>query len=153
LASSVEASRFNYSFLRHFVFYEKHNAALNMYTMTQFISSILLITVSFFVSSSSLAVAQTIDSLKVATIKVKNLHCKNDMPTIKKRLLNQEGIEEVSFTAIAGDVSTFTISYHSIATNQANIEKAIEATPGCDDPLARPYKVKKESNRKKKNNE
>jgi copper chaperone CopZ len=121
--------------------------------MTPFISRIFIIVVSFFVSSSTLAVAQTVDSLKVATIKVKNLHCNNDMPTIKKRLHNQEGIEEVRFTPIEANVSTFTITYHSSATNQANIEKAIEATPGCDDPLARPYKVKKESNRKKKNNE
>lgn len=119
--------------------------------MTKLISGILILTVSFFYSYS--AVAQNTDSLIVTTIKVKNLHCNNDMPTIKKRLHNQEGIEEVSFTPIAGDVSTFTISYHSTATNQANIEQAIEATLGCDDPSSRPYKVKKESNRKKKNND
>jgi copper chaperone CopZ len=124
-----------------------------MYTMTPFITSIYISTVFLFFSSSTSAIAQTVDSLKVATIKVKNLHCNNDMPTIKKRLHNQEGIEEVRFTPIEAHVSTFTISYHSSATNQANIEKAIEATPGCDDPLARPYKVKKESNHKKKNNE
>jgi|GEM_PF-968172 len=119
--------------------------------MTQFISRILIITVSFFFSPS--AIAQSADSLKVATIKVKNLHCNNDMPTIKKRLINQEGIEEVNFTPIQGDVSTFTISYHSSATNPSTIEQAIEATPGCDDQSSRPYKVKKESNRKKKNND
>lgn len=119
--------------------------------MTKLISSILIIIVSFFTSFS--AVAQNTDSLIVTTIKVKNLHCNNDMPTIKKRLHNQEGIEDVNFTPIAGDVSTFTISFHSSATNQASIEQAIEATPGCDDPLSRPYKVKKESSRKKKNND
>jgi copper chaperone CopZ len=118
--------------------------------MTRLISSIFIITVAFFSFS---AVAQGVDSLLVTTIKVRNLHCNNDMPTIKKRLHNQEGIEEVTFSPIAGDVSTFTISYHSSATNQTQIEKTIETTPGCDDQSATPYKVKKETKRKKKNND
>lgn len=119
--------------------------------MTRLILCIAAITAFFFISLSTSA--QTPDSLKVATIKVRNLHCNNDMPTIKKQLLNQEGIEEVSFTPIDGDQSTFTISYHSSASSQPQIEQAIEATPGCDDPSSKPYKVKKDSSRKKKNHE
>ena len=97
------------------------------------------------------ASAQTgTDSVKTATLKVVNLHCNNDMPTIKKQLLNQDGIEEVAFTEIEGDASVFTITYHSSATSREQIEKAIEGTPGCDDKSARPYKVRKETSRKKK---
>ena len=116
--------------------------------MKNSISIILAFTASFL---SFNVMAQAADSLKTATIKVANLHCNNDMPTIKKQLLNQEGVEEISFTDIQGDKSVFTISYHTSATSEAQIEKAIESTPGCDDPDSRPYKVKKESNRKKKN--
>lgn len=119
--------------------------------MTRLILCITAIAAFLFTSLSTSA--QTQDSVKVATIKVRNLHCNNDMPTIKKQLLNQEGVEEISFTPIDGDLSTFTISYHSSATNQTLIEQTIEATPGCDDPSSRPYKVKKESPRKKKNHE
>lgn len=119
--------------------------------MTRLILCVIAIAALLFPSLS--ASAQTLDSVKIATIKVRNLHCNNDMPTIKKQLLNQEGVEEISFTPIDGDLSTFTVSYHSSATSQTLIEQAIEATPGCDDPSSRPYKIKKESSRKKKNHE
>jgi copper chaperone CopZ len=90
------------------------------------------------------------DSLKTVTIAVSNLHCNNDMPTIKKQLQNQEGVEEISFTGIRGNQSVFTVSYHTSATSQEQIEMAIEATPGCDDKDSRPYKVKKAKTPKKK---
>lgn len=97
--------------------------------------------------------AQNTDSLVVATLKVANVHCNNDMPTIKKRLLNQEGIDEVNFSPINGDVSVFSISFHSAVTNIAAIERVIETTPGCGNPQSTPYKVKKDEARKKKKHE
>ena len=72
------------------------------------------------------------------------------MPTIKKRLLNQDGIDEVVFTDRRDEHSTFTVTYHSSAITQAAIEKAVESTPGCDDPSEKPYRVTKERPRKKK---
>jgi copper chaperone CopZ len=81
------------------------------------------------------------DSVLTAEIKVVNLHCNNDMPTIKKRLLNQDGVDEVKFTDRNGDASVFTIVYHTAATSRLQIEKAIETTPGCDDKTETPYRV------------
>ena len=92
----------------------------------------------------------TPDSLKTAIVKVANLHFDGDMPSIKKRLLNQDGINDVAFTGRNGDVSTFTITYHSSATSVKDIEQAIESTPGCDDESETPYRVKKERPKKKK---
>lgn len=89
------------------------------------------------------------DTLKTATIKVTNVHCNGDMPTIKKRLLNQDGVDEVSFTDRNGTSSVFTVKYHTAATTQEQIEKQIEATPGCDDKSSTPYRVKKERSNKK----
>lgn len=106
-----------------------------------------MVTMALSVSAQS---KESTDGVKKAVVKVVNLHCNNDMPTIKKQLLNQDGIEEVAFTAIAGTSSTFTITYQSAATSQEQIEKAIEATPGCDDKSSTPYKVKKEASGKKK---
>ncbi|GAA4453338.1 heavy-metal-associated domain-containing protein [Rurimicrobium arvi] len=104
----------------------------------------------FFISLFSIAArAQQTDSLRTAIITVANLHCNNDMPTIKKQLLNQDGIDEVSFTEIHGDRSAFTIFYHTAATSEQQIKAAIEATPGCDDPASRPYKVKQAKPSKK----
>jgi len=96
------------------------------------------------------AQSSTIDSVRTAVFKVGNLHCDNDMPTIKKRLLNQEGVDEVIFTDRNDERSTFTVIYHSSATNQAAIEKAVESTPGCDDQSETPYRVVKERAGKKK---
>ena len=117
--------------------------------MKKVFSSIVALIAILFISCPAFAQAHT-DSVKKATIKVANLHCNNDMPTIKKQLLNQDGVEDVSFTEINGDASVFTINYHTSAINQDQIEKAIESTPGCDDKSETPYKVKKESPRKKK---
>ncbi len=91
------------------------------------------------------AAAQTSgkDSTQSIEIKVGNLTCNGDMPTIKKKLLNQEGIDEVSFTPRANGVSSFTILYQAGITNKKAIEKLIESTPGCDDKSTTPYRVKK----------
>lgn len=117
--------------------------------MKKIFSSIVAVVAILFISCPAFAQANT-DSVKKAVIKVANLHCNNDMPTIKKQLLNQDGIEDVSFTEIAGDASVFTINYHTSAINQEQIEKAIESTPGCDDKSETPYKVKRDGSRKKK---
>lgn len=111
------------------------------------LSSVILIV---FLLVSFSAGAQTADSLITTTIIVRNLHCNNDMPTIKKQLQNEEGVEEISFTPIKGGQSVFTVSYHSSATNQQQIEQAIETTPGCDDKASAPYKVNKNSSQKNK---
>lgn len=111
-----------------------------------FISVVALFTL---LSSTNTTSAQSAaDSVQKAVITVRNLHCNGDMPTIKKRLLNQDGIDEVSFTERDGDLSTFTILFHSSATNPAQIEKAIESTPGCDDQSETPYRVKRDKKKK-----
>lgn len=102
-----------------------------------------ILTISFASTAQT-----TADSLKRITIKVSNLHCINDMPTIKKQLLNQDGIEEVTFTDINASISVFTINYHTSAISQEQIEKAIESTPGCDDKSEMPYRVKRDHSRK-----
>lgn len=111
---------------------------------------IALLFITTICSKASFAQNVVTDTLKTAVIQVSNLHCNGDMPTIKKRLLNQEGIDEVSFTDREGTLSTFTVSYHTSATNQASIEKAIESTPGCDDQTETPYRVKREKSKKKR---
>lgn len=99
-------------------------------------------------SVSAKAQTAAADTAKKITIKVTNLHCGNDMPTIKKRLLNTDGIDEVTFTDIAGETSVFTITYHTSVTSQQQIERLVESTPGCDNKDETPYRVKR-SNPKK----
>lgn len=108
--------------------------------MTRIILCAAIFCANIFIAEK--ASAQT-DSVKTATIKVINLHCGNDMPTIKRRLLNQEGIDEVKYTELSGETSTFTITYHSSVTDQQKIERFVETTPGCDNKNETPYRVKK----------
>ncbi len=84
------------------------------------------------------------DNVATTELKVTNLTCNGDMPTIKKQLLNQDGITEVNFTARNNGTSTFTVQYQAGVTDRKGIIKVIETTPGCDDKSSTPYKVKKE---------
>ena len=91
------------------------------------------------------AAAQTADNNSLTTeIKVTNLTCNGDMPTIKKQLLNQDGITAVNFTERKNGSSTFSIAYQKDVADKKGIIKIIETTPGCDDKTSTPYKVKKE---------
>jgi copper chaperone CopZ len=118
-----------------------HSAAEKQSIMNQFSAIIALVFAVLFCGNLQ---AQQADSVKTAVLKVVNLHCDGDMPAIKKQLLNQEGIDDVRFTGRNGTASTFTVTYHSAATNQSQIETAIEATPGCDDQGETPYRIKRE---------
>lgn len=118
-------------------------------SMKNILIALAVITASIFIPAA--ASAQTAaDSVKTAVLKVRNLHCNGDMPTIKTRLLNQEGIDEVSFTDRSGETSVFTITYHSSVTDESAIRKAVESTPGCDDKGETPYRVVQETRKKKK---
>lgn len=83
------------------------------------------------------------DTVKTATIKVTGITCNGDMPTIKKKLINEDGVEEITFTnpTKAGEV-TFTVKYFPSVITEKRIREVMESTPGCDNPEERPYKVK-----------
>lgn len=112
------------------------------FSMNRYIVAAALFCAATVFSIDSRAQA-TADTVKKISVKVTNLHCNNDMPTIKKRLLNQDGIDKVEFTDIAGETSVFTIVFHSSVTDQDRIEKYIETTPGCDAQDETPYRVKR----------
>lgn len=112
------------------------------------ISFLLGIILSILINNNT-AFAQTSTSQK-AVVAVKNLACDGDMPTIKKQLLNQDGIEEVTFTKRNNGLSTFTIMFNGEVLTLDQIHKAIEATPGCDDKSTTPYRVKKNKHNKTK---
>ena len=109
-----------------------------------FVASLLIAGLLFISNNSFAQQATTKDSIVTAVIKIGNLNCNGDMPTIKKQLLNEEGIDEVTFTSRVDKASTFTIVYHSSVTSQQKIEKVIESTPGCDDKSSTPYRVRKD---------
>ncbi|WEK34054.1 MAG: heavy metal-associated domain-containing protein [Candidatus Pseudobacter hemicellulosilyticus] len=110
--------------------------------------SFLAITLCLFFISANSSAQSPAGSSQKAVIAVVNLTCDGDMPTIKKQLLNQDGIESVDFTKRAGGSSTFTVLFNDGVINLSRIHKAIESTPGCDDKSTTPYRVKKDKKTK-----
>lgn len=90
------------------------------------------------------------DSLLTTKIKVSGITCNGDMTVIKKKLINREGIDEVTFTEAKRGEVTFTVKYHSSITTEKKILEWIEAAPSCDNPDLYPYKTKTLINKQKK---
>jgi copper chaperone CopZ len=84
----------------------------------------------------------TEEGLKTATVKIGGITCEKDLPIIKKKLVDQEGVEEVNWSDIKGGMVTFQVRYHSAAAGEEEIKAAIEAAPSCDRPDVFPYRVK-----------
>lgn len=108
------------------------------------IFSILTVVVAMLTFSITASAQTATDKGATTELKVTNLTCNGDMPTIKKQLLNQDGVTDVTFTPRSNNASTFTVQYQADVTDRKGIIKIIETTPGCDDKSSTPYKVKKE---------
>lgn len=107
-----------------------------------------LIALFVYVGSIQTSAAQEKQSPKKTSIRVQNLHCDGDMPTIKNELLKKDGVMDVIFTDRKMGSSIFTIKYLEQVTNRVAIENYIEGTPGCDDKSTKTYRVTKEKGKK-----
>lgn len=103
-----------------------------------------------FCLSGSLSAQSVPDTLKTATLKVTGITCQGDMPVIKKKLINQDGIDEVTYTEAKGGLSTFTVSYHTSVISEHQVLAIIESSPCCDNPNEFPYKAKPVAGKSKK---
>lgn len=112
--------------------------------MKKIFSILALLCITCFAAIKSAAQQISSDSLLTTEVKVFKLSCDGDMPTIKKQLLNQDGVMDVNFTTRTNGGSTFTVQYIAGVTDRKGIIRSIESTPGCDDKSSTPYRVKKE---------
>ena len=104
---------------------------------------ISIITFVVFATINTAATAQTAtDTLKMATIKIKGISCPMDLPIIKKKLVNQEGIDDVNYSEVKSEAVIFTVKYHTSVITEKQIRTTIENAPSCDNPNEKPYKVK-----------
>lgn len=111
--------------------------------MKTILMTILIAFFSIITLNNSFAQDQD-KEVKKTNIRVRNLHCDDDMPTIKTQLLKQDGVMDVTYTTRKSEMAVFTIKYHEAAVDKVTIEKFIEDTPGCDDKSTKPYRVIKE---------
>ncbi|WP_109698155.1 heavy-metal-associated domain-containing protein [Chitinophaga deserti] len=110
--------------------------------------SFLTVAICLFFAVPAASAQTKANEPQKALVQVINLTCDGDMPTIKKQLINQDGIESVEFTKRASGSSAFTILYNADVISLDLIHKTIEKTPGCDDKSTTPYRVKKEKKAK-----
>jgi copper chaperone CopZ len=81
------------------------------------------------------------DEVKVMTIKVSGVCCNGDLGSLKKKLVNQEGIDEVSANEANKAGTHFKITYHPSLISEQAIRNVIEKSEGCESGES-PYKVK-----------
>jgi copper chaperone CopZ len=121
--------------------YGNHQSLLNSKSEKMIkIKSIILLFV-LVIASAGLALSQT-DTIKTLTLKVKGLHCANDIKTISDQVTKLQGVSGCT-AGDPGATTTFTVKFTPARINENDIRTAIEGTPGCDNPNEKPYKVKK----------
>lgn len=103
--------------------------------------------VVLFTATANIAFAQTIHSdqqentSKITSIKVKGITCSVDVKMITANIEELNGINACQ-VAKQGPTTTFKVEYNTSMITEKEIYAAIEGTGGCEDPDARPYKVK-----------
>lgn len=105
---------------------------------------LLIIVLAFIIAQlyTDLTAQVIADSIKTAEINIKGITCTGDMPVIKKKLINSEGIDEVVFSEVKSGSVLFTIKYHTSFITEKKICEIIESAPSCDNPGIYPYKAK-----------
>lgn len=116
----------------------------NHLTMKNVFAALLTFACLFFAQNLMAQTASaTKDEVKVATIKVSGLCCNGDLATLKKKLVNQEGVDEVTADANAKKEGTsLKVKYHAGIISEEKIRSLIEKSAGCENPNETPYKVK-----------
>ena len=90
----------------------------------------------------NISYSQTKADTVTATIKIGGITCNMDLPIIKKKLINQDGVDEATYSEAKSGSVIFTVKYHPAIIAEKKIQEVIEAAPSCDNPNELPYKVK-----------
>lgn len=107
----------------------------------------ILVAAIIFTFTAQIAAAQTTTpsqetaAIKTSAVKVKGVTCKNDLKSIAGNVEKLKGVSACKADK-AGPTTTFEIKFNPALVSEKEIFAAIEATPGCEDPKDRPYKVK-----------
>jgi copper chaperone CopZ len=81
-------------------------------------------------------------SKQTIKVKVSGITCSGDSKDIQKSVGKINGIYECKLVGKASATSVFEITFNPSVVTEKEIRKAVEDTPGCENPDDRPYKVK-----------
>lgn len=76
------------------------------------------------------------------TVKVTGITCNGDLAMIADHVKKVNGVTSCKPIGKASTASSFLINYDPTKTTYSSLVKTVEATPSCDYPDKRPYKVK-----------
>ncbi len=77
------------------------------------------------------------------TIKVSGIICGMDLPIICDRVKKENGVKDCKANGKAAAVTKFDITYDPSKITYQQLVNAVQDAPSCEDPNAKPYKVKK----------
>ncbi len=84
----------------------------------------------------------TSQSKQTIKVKVSGITCAGDSKDIQKSVTKINGILDCKLLGKAAATSVFEITFNPALVTEKEIRKAVEDTPGCENPDDRPYKVK-----------
>lgn len=85
------------------------------------------------------ATAQTLQTIK---LKVSGITCSGDCKDIQKVVSKMNGVTSCKQIGKPTATSVFEVIFNPAVITEKEIRKAVENTPGCDNPDEKPYKVK-----------
>ncbi len=99
-------------------------------------------TASFAQTSAATAETQEVlEEDKTIKVKVKGVGCSRDIKAILNNVGSVIGVRTCE-TVKKGATTTFSVTFNPSVASEKAIYSAVEATPGCSNQTARPYKVK-----------
>lgn len=114
-----------------------------LYTLSiVFISAIIFIAPVKAQTNSVQAQANT-QTLQTIKLKVSGITCSGDCKDIQKVLSGMKGVTSSKHIGKPTATTSFEVTFNPAIISEKELRKAVEDTPGCEDPKDRPYKVKK----------
>lgn len=105
------------------------------------IAIIIMMASANFAFSQSSNTIQTQDSWVTVKIKVKGITCAMDIKTITTNVEKTIGVMHCK-AGKKGTATVFEVKYNSLKVSLQNIFSTIENSGSCENPEARPYKIK-----------
>lgn len=110
----------------------------------------LLMIVAVAVFSSSASAQSTagqpqtaVQNLQTIKLKVSGITCSGDCKDIQKVLADIKGVNSSKHIGKPTATTLFEVTFNPAVVSEKELRKAVEDTPGCENPDDRPYKVKK----------
>lgn len=114
------------------------------YTLTVTLALTLAASTSSFAQTAKDQPTPAAQTQKLQTIKIKvsGITCSGDCKDIEKAVGKANGVTSSKLVSKPSATSAFEITFDPTVVSEKEIRKIVEATPGCENPNDRPYKVK-----------